>query len=117
MKNVIRNLGVLALALAGLTAHALASDSVRVTVPFAFRASDQVLPAGDYRVSLDHSRDLVTISGDKVFATILLTSQGDTVHNDRSFLRFERYGDEWLLHQITFAGTAQQVGTSRNWKK
>jgi hypothetical protein len=117
MRNVIRTLGILALAVAGITAHARASDFVQATVPFAFRASGQALPAGDYRFSLNHSGDLVTISGHNLSTTMLLTTPGDQLHNDRSFLRFERYGDEWLLHQISFAGMEQQVGSSRNLKK
>jgi len=117
MRNIIRSLGILGLALAGITACARASESVQVTVPFAFQAAGKVLPAGDYRFSLDHSTDLVTISGRDVLTTFLLTASGDQLHNERSFLRFQRYGDEWLLHEISFAGTAQQVGSSRTLKK
>ena len=117
MRNVIRSLGILGLALAGITACARASESVQVTVPFAFQAAGKVLPVGDYRFSLDQKSDLVTITGSKVFGAILLTVPGDQLHNERSFLRFQRYGDEWLLHEISFAGTAQQVGSSRTLKK
>ena len=117
MRNVIRSLGMLALALLGVSTHMRASDLVQVTVPFAFQAADKVLPAGDYRFSLDQKSDLVTITGSKVFGAILLTVPGDQLHNERSFLRFQRYGDQWFLHEVSFAGTAQQVGSSRTLKK
>ena len=45
MRNVIRSLGMLALALLGVSTHMRASDLVQVTVPFAFQAADKVLPA------------------------------------------------------------------------
>ena len=117
MRNFIRSLGVVALALAGFAANAEASDLVRVTVPFSFRAGGQVLPAGEFRISIDQRSSLVTISGKDVLTTILLAAPGNSPHDQRSFLRFERYGDEWLLHEISFAGTAQQVGLGKGLKK
>ena len=117
MRNIIRSLGILGLALAGIVVHVQALDSVKVTVPFSFTAGQQVLPAGDYRISLDQHSDLVIISGHDVLTTIMLTAPGDRLKDERSFLRFERYGNEWLLHEISFTGMAQQVGLGKGLKK
>ena len=117
MRNVIRSLGILGLALAGIAGHAQASDLMQVSVPFAFEAGGKAMPAGNYRIMLDQRSDLMTISGGGVLAAILGTAPGDQLYHQRSFLRFERDGDKWLLHRISFAGTAQRVELAKSLRK
>jgi len=117
MRDVIRSLGILAPLLAVISAPVQASNLIQANVPFAFQAAGKALPAGDYRFSLDQKTGFVTISGDKLFAAILLSVPSDQVHNQRTFLRFQRHGDQWLLRDISFAETAQQVGSAEALKK
>jgi len=61
MKNVIRSFGALAIVLAAISASA--QPSTQVTVPFAFAAAGTTFPAGDYRVWLAESNDVVNLRG------------------------------------------------------
>jgi hypothetical protein len=98
MRSVIRSFAALAVVLAAISANA--QHSIRVSVPFAFAAAEQILPAGDYRLSHNESGDLVTLSGQELKTTLLLTAAGDRFQDGRSVLRFERHGNEWSLQEI-----------------
>jgi hypothetical protein len=106
MKNVIRTFGVFALALAAVSASA--QPSTQVSVPFAFAAAGQVFPAGDYRLSLNESNNVVTLTGQDLKTIFLLTVPGDHVQGDRRVLRFLHDGDDWSLQGIAFDGTVRR---------
>src|SRR6266571_6556085 len=115
MRNVIRSFGALAVVLASISAHA--QHSTRVSIPFAFAAAGHILPAGDYRVSQSESSDLVTLSGQELKTTMLLTAPGGERFQDgRSVLRFQRYGDEWSLQEIAFDGTIRLLPSAKKRK-
>jgi len=63
--------------LATLITAAVASgqifQQVQVTVPFSFMAGEKSSPAGDYKVEVDRSRDLITLTSDN-FKTFMLTT-------------------------------------------
>jgi hypothetical protein len=107
MKNVIRSLGALAVVLAAISASA--QPSTQVSVPFAFAAAGQIFPAGDYRLSLNESNEVVSLTGQDLKTIFLLTAPGDTVQGDRRVLRFQHDGDEWSLQGIAFDGTIRRV--------
>ena len=107
MKNVIKSFGALALVLAAISASA--QPSTQVSVPFAFAAAGQIFPAGDYRVSLDESNDVVTLRGQDLKTIFLLTAPGDSVPDDRRVLRFQHDGDDWSLQGIAFDGIIRRV--------
>jgi len=107
MKNVIRSFGALALALAAISASA--QPSTQVSVPFAFAAAGKIFPAGDYRVSLDESNDVVSLRGEDLKTIFLMTAPGESVPDDRRVLRFQHNGDDWSLQGIAFDGTIRRV--------
>jgi hypothetical protein len=105
MRNTVKFLGTLALLLAAISASA--QHITRVTVPFEFAAAGRILPPGDYRVTFNESSEVVTLRGPDLNSTILMTSPGDRFNDERNVLRFQRYGDQWSLRQVVFAGSAR----------
>jgi hypothetical protein len=102
MQNIAKFIGALALMLAAMSANA--QRSTQVTVPFEFAAAARILPPGDYRVSFNASSELVTLRGPDLSSIILMTAPGDRFKDERNVLRFQRYGGEWSLRQVVFAG-------------
>lgn len=114
MRNIILKFGALAVVLTAISANAQRLDQARVTVPFAFTAGGKSLPAGDYRVSFNEGRDVVTISGETASSVLLLTGPADATVDPQTFLQFQRYKDQWFLEQVTVAGRARQVSAKAN---
>lgn len=106
IKNMAKFIGALALLLAAVSANA--QSATQVTVPFEFTVAGQILPPGDYRVSLNEGGNLVKLSGQGIRPVVFLTSQGDRFQDERNVLRFQRHGDgEWALRQVVVAGLAR----------
>jgi len=110
MKTIMRNFGVVAVVLAAIAVNA--QQRARVTVPFAFNAAGNTLPAGEYRVSFDEGNKLVTLSGEGTNAVVLLSMSGNELNDPRTFLRFEHVGDQFLLQQVAISGEAQQISVT-----
>ena len=91
---------------------AVAQNSIQVKVPFAFSAAEQTLPAGDYRVTLDREVKRVTLRTEGSGAMLFATPSVD-IHNGRSFLRFQRFGNDWVLTTAAFSGSTQELFTER----
>jgi hypothetical protein len=102
MRNIAKLLVALALMLAAISANA--QQTTQVTVPFEFAAAGHILPPGDYRVSFNEGSELMTLRGPDLSSIILMTAPGDRLKDERNVLRFQRYGDEWSLRQVAFAG-------------
>ena len=107
MKNIIRSFGALAVVLAAISASA--QPSTQVSVPFAFAAAGQMFPAGDYRVSLDESNQIVSLRGQDLKTIFLLTAPGDRFQDERSVLRFQHDGNEWSLQGVVIDGLIHPV--------
>lgn len=106
MKNMTKLIGALALMLAAVSANA--QSATRVTVPFEFTVAGQILPPGDYRVSVNEAGNLVRLSGHGIRPVVFLTSQGDRFQDERNVLRFQSHGDgEWMLRTSRFC----RIGT------
>ena len=108
MKNTIKSFIGFLVALAATSA--MAQNSIQAKVPFAFSAAQQTLPAGDYRVTLDRATDRVTLRGEGSGAIFFVTPSVD-LQNGRSFLRFQRFGDDWTLISAAFSGSTQELST------
>lgn len=108
MTKRIRSLiGVALLLLAAVSAFAQTTRAVRVKVPFPFVTAGKSWPAGDYRVQIrTDNRTLTLISRGLASATVLTTTD-ERSRERRTYLRFQRYGDRWVLHEVTQDGTAQ----------
>jgi hypothetical protein len=110
MKNIVKSFIGFLIALAATSA--LAQNAIQVKVPFAFSAAEQTLPAGDYRVTLDRAVDRVTLRGENTGAIFFVTPAAD-LKDGRSFLRFQRFGNDWVLTTAAFAGSTQELSTEK----
>lgn len=99
---------VMLAALGVASAEAQSPNTLRVTIPFAFTIDNSTLPAGDYSVShsgFNGSRIMAMRSGDDRRTVLFVGSQTEssTVQN-QSRLVFRRYGDDYVLTDIWWAG-------------
>ena len=101
--------GLLALSAGVASAQA---PGLRADVPFAFTAADQLLPAGEYRYSLDTTQTFVRIVeeyGNKIWLVRLVAGDPDRRQSniDKGLLRFTRAGDRYYLNALWLSGSAQ----------
>jgi hypothetical protein len=100
--NLIMFAAVLAFASAGAvgSAQAQAYDEVETaTVPFAFYAGKQEMPAGNYRIGVDLETRLIRLSNDSgqaMFLTGIPAGEGE----DLSELVFTHSGDTYALKEV-----------------
>jgi hypothetical protein len=108
MAKQIRNLVGLALLLATISASAQITHTIGVTVPFSFVAAGKNWTAGDYKVKINKHTGIVTLSSEGIASATLLTDQDERPGEvSRSYLRFGRYGDRWILREVMLECTAQ----------
>jgi len=117
MKRHIRNLAGITMLLTAIAASGQLSHQSRVTVPFSFTAAGRSLPAGDYRVDMDLTRALVTLSAYNSKPIIFLTVGGGQPQNAQSYLRFHRYGEHWFLQEVAVDGLTQEVPVGKREKQ
>jgi len=110
MKNKVKSFVGFVVVLAATSA--IAQNAIQVKVPFAFSAAEQTLPAGDYRVTLDRAVDRVTLRGENTGAIFFVTPAVD-LKDSRSFLRFQRFGNDWVLTTAAFSGSTQELSTEK----
>jgi hypothetical protein len=110
MKNIARSFIGFLVALAATSA--VAQNEIQVKVPFAFSAAQRTLPAGDYRVTLDRAVERVTLRGENTGAILFVTPAVE-LKDDRSFLRFQRFGNDWVLTTAAFSGSTQELSTDK----
>ena len=116
MTRQIRNFAGLAVLLTAIAATGQISHQARVTVPFSFVAGGKSSLPGDYRVSIDRSRSLVTLSSYGSNPIMILTSSA-WPQNGKCYLRFHRYGEHWFLEQVAISGLAQNVQIDKRVKE
>ena len=117
MTRQIRNFAGLALLLTAVAASGQLSHQARVTVPFSFIAGGRSTPAGDYKVNVDLSRDLVTLSTDGSNPIMLITYSAWQSQDSRTYLRFHRYGEHWFLEQVAIDGVAEAIPIAKRVKE
>jgi hypothetical protein len=91
---------------------ALAQDQkVKATVPFNFTVNSSSLPAGNYTIGSDStSRNILTIADWDKHVHILAMGQTDSGTSVKSgHLVFHKYGDQYFLSEICYAGSATTV--------
>jgi hypothetical protein len=90
---------------AGASASAEASESV--TIPFAFSADNQHVPAGSYKVQLlsDRFLSLRNIKTNKTRVVMVSPELGQVVET-RTHLVFQRHDGQLSLNQVWIAGTS-----------
>ncbi len=91
----------LAVLLLGTVSFAASTGRLRVQVPFAFYASDQLLPAGNYWVdSMNNGRAIKVQRQDGPEFAIFMTVPTAATNKGGSYLLFNRYGAENFLRRI-----------------
>jgi hypothetical protein len=98
MKKHIASLFGFALLLAAASAHAQITDTVQVSVPFPFVVAGRTMPAADYSVKITQDTGLIILSSPARTAIVLSkTNEHPAKEFDKSYLKFEYYGDSRVL--------------------
>jgi hypothetical protein len=102
------------LALLAVSATAQIVSKVEVNVPFSFVAAGKTWNAGTYNVDIRPDNGLAVLhsneSGSRAFLT--QASQSQNIGNETA-LRFQSYGDQWVLQSIILPGTRAEVLPSK----
>ena len=77
--------------------------AVIVNVPFAFQNGSQQLPAGRYTISTDYQH-IATIQGLARSGFAMTGSDEDRQPAKTTEVVFDKYGDQYFLHEIWVAG-------------
>ena len=105
-----RNVVGLALLFMAVSAFGQGTRTIRADVPFSFQAAGKSWPAGDYRVRFDANLNSLTLSSYGSNAATVLTTREDAPGlATKSYLRFERYADTWVLQEASFEGAVQKL--------
>jgi hypothetical protein len=107
MMKQLRSLIGVALLLTAVSAFAQTTHAIRVKVPFPFVTAGKSWPAGDYRVQIRTENSTVTLNSSGMASATVLTNTDDRSGVRRTYLRFQRYADHWVLQEVTLDGTAQ----------
>ena len=111
MTKQIRSLIGVALLLAAVSAFAQTTRTIRVKVPFPFVTAGKIWPAGDYRVQIRTDNRTLTLSSHGIGSAIMPTTTDERAGERRTYLQFQRYGERWVLQEVTQDGTAQVLNT------
>ena len=108
MKNQVRSY-VLSIGISALLGSAMLAGDYNIEkakIPFGFRVSETVLPAGDYMVKEVGSLGTLQIRDEQTGKSIMLMTQSRTTgKNDAPRLVFHRIGDQYFLSQVWMPGT------------
>jgi hypothetical protein len=105
----------LALLLVAMSAFGQEMRTIRANVPFSFQAAGKTWAAGEYRVRFDSRLNAITLTSFGVnTATAFTTKVTDPGLVTRTYLRFHRYGDTWLLQEVSFDGTVQALNLGKS---
>ena len=96
---------IIALALASFgTVHSASAQTpiTQADIPFSFSVNGVVLPAGHYVVGVLSPCMLKVWSPGQASAAMVLSHAGGKQANGVSKLVFEKYGDQYFLHEVVY---------------
>ena len=102
-----RNFAIALLALSALaaTGKAVAQESaLKATMPFEFTVGGRLLPADTYTITSPDPGVIMVQSLDKHSVVLTTTSHGNRLSAGGSKLIFDKYGNQYFLHQIVCPG-------------
>jgi len=117
MTTRIRAFAGLAVLLTAITASAQIAQQARVTVPFSFVAGGTSSAAGDYTVSFNRDRNVVTLTGNGSKRIMFFTISAWPSLDGRTYMRFHHYGEHWFLERVAINGVAQEVPIDKRVKE
>jgi hypothetical protein len=94
-------------------ATAASAQSMRVNVPFSFRACGQTLPAGDYQVNMSQSQARLTFNqvDGKASCFLPVRAYNQKSGADAGSLLFSQYGNRYFLSHVNPPGANLSVAT------
>jgi hypothetical protein len=117
MKKLIRTFLGLTLLVTAISASAQTTHQIRVNVPFSFVAGKQVSPPGNYRINIDLEHAVVALNAPDSKTTFLCMPQVARADEQRTYLRFRRFGEQWFLQEVTTLGVTQKLLLSKSEKR
>ena len=95
--------------LAAVSASAQIMHRIEVNVPFSFVAAGKTWTAGTYKMDIRRDTGLVTLHSPDSDSKMLLTQAGQPPDNGNTRVRFQRYGNQWMLRAIFADGIQADV--------
>lgn len=96
--------------LVATSASAQMMTKVQVNVPFSFAAAGKTWAAGLYKLDINPGSGLAMLSSRQSAASrLFLTQAGATPDTGDMRIRFERYGNHWVLRSIVGGGMQANV--------
>jgi len=103
-KNIVSTLVGLILLMAvaaPLQADSAINHKMKVVVPFAFSAGEQLMPAGEYTVEVNPENGTVVLHPEGQNPVVLITNAKESMSSaDRAKLVFQRYGENYFLAEV-----------------
>jgi hypothetical protein len=91
----------------------VASNAVRVNIPFEFRVRDTTAPAGKYVITFRTESPVVQLSiGGRCYYALTIPDDSYRGSQGRKLV-FHRYGNQYFLSQISTASISRDVPMSR----
>jgi hypothetical protein len=102
MRKVLSFIGILGLLLTfgALSAAAQGKKSVILKAPFSFKVEHQMLPAGTYRILVEHGWLQIRSADGKTGAMVLTLPVSGKTSEGSGQVVFNRYGDRYFLAQV-----------------
>ena len=100
---------LIGLALLAVSASAQVMHKIEVNVPFSFVAAGKTWTAGTYKMDIRRDTGLVTLHSPDSDSKMLLTQAGQPPDNGNTRVRFQRYGNQWMLRAIFADGIQADV--------
>ncbi len=122
MKKTLAVLAVLSIMIFGfvLAAQAETTRAVKINVPFAFQAGNQVMPAGDYIFEFPKANNDATGSMLKIFSPdgslcqYLLSRSIRGIDTDSEWhVTFNKYGDFYFIAKVRNSELGAEVAKTR----
>ena len=82
---------------------------VEVNVPFSFAAAGTNWAAGTYEIDIRMDNGLATLNSRQSVSRMFLTNAGQSPDNRNMRVRFQRYGNQWVLRAIVGDGMQADV--------
>jgi hypothetical protein len=105
MKNTFRTLVLASAAMAAAataTLPAMAETSTTLNVPFSFTVDGHILPAGEYSVVRDDTRNFVKLRSRDYSATYSFVASPTADRSDRVILRFDGQSENHALQSVQY---------------
>lgn len=100
---------LIGLAVLATSASAQMINKVQVNVPFSFAAAGKTWAAGIYRLDINPDNGLAMLRSPQASSRLFLTEAGYTPDTGDTRVRFERYGNHWVLRAIVGGGLQANV--------